>query len=427
MPVISEIGEFASSIGLLGSFYCLAEAFTVHRLMRLKGVRTTALVATASGTRLLTLPARSCTNCKSPAITILKPLHKAEASLRMDLETLFAQDYTGPIQIVFGLHSETDPAKEIVDKFREQHPSADINVVVSSKMHGANAKVANLLNMYPLARHPILVVCDGDIAVPPNFLSTLIGTLDAPRIGLASCLYYGVPERPLFWPVMSAMGMSYSFLPNVVLAAAAGLDVPCLGAAMAIRQSTLTEVGGFERFAEVLADDYELGKAVRAEGYSVALSTSVVRHNAGEKRISDFFTHELRWARTIRMLNPIGYAFSAITYNIGFAALGVLAHPMAFALSILAFSIGARIVLQHVVDRAFGCWSGPAGLLPLRDLVSFLVFILSFTSRKVRWGGRVFYAVQSGLKPNCKPAPGSFRPTTPQDPRPANAGSAPYS
>jgi ceramide glucosyltransferase len=100
---------------------------------------------------------------------------------------------------------------------------------------------------------------------------------------------------------------------------------------------------------------------------------------------------------------------------------------MAFALSILAFSIGARIVLQHVVDRAFGCWSGPAGLLPLRDLVSFLVFILSFTSRKVRWGGRVFYAVQSGLKPNCKPAPGSIRPTTPQDPRPANAGSAPYS
>ncbi|HWY63208.1 MAG TPA: bacteriohopanetetrol glucosamine biosynthesis glycosyltransferase HpnI [Rhizomicrobium sp.] len=427
MSVILEMGEFASFIGLLGSFYCLAEAFTVYRLMRLKGVRTTALVATASGTKLLTMPARSSTNYKSPAITILKPLHKVATELRTDLETLFAQDYTGPIQIVFGLHSESDPAKEIVDQLRGQHPSADINVVVSSKTHGANAKVTNLLNMYPFARNPILVVCDGDIAVPPNWLSTLIRTLDAPGIGLASCLYYGVPERPLFWPIMSAMGMSYSFLPNVVLAAAAGLEMPCLGATMAIRQNTLTEVGGFERFAEVLADDYELGRAVRAEGYSVALSTSVVRHNAGEKQISDFFAHELRWARTIRMINPMGYALSAITYNTGFATLGVLSGPTAFALSILAFAVGARIVLQHVVDRAFGCWSGPAWLLPLRDLVSFLLFTLSFMSRKVRWDRRVFYASPSGPRSNFKPASGSFRPTAPQDPRPAGVASAPYS
>jgi len=144
---------------------------------------------------------------------------------------------------------------------------------------------------------------------------------------MVSCVYSGAPERPLFWPIMSAMGMSYSFLPNAVFAAATGLEAPCLGASMAIRQTTLAEVGGFERIANALADDYELGLAVRAEGYSVALLMSVVRHNAGEKRISDFLTHELRWARTIRMINPIGYALSAITHNVGFRRAGCRCKP----------------------------------------------------------------------------------------------------
>jgi len=94
--------------------------------------------------------------------------------------------------------------------------------------------------------------------------------------------------------------------------------------------------------------------------HSVALLMSVVDHSAGEKQISDFLAHELHWARTIRMINPIGYALSATTYNVGFAVLGVIANPTAVALSVLAFAIGARAVLQHLVDRAFACWSGPA-------------------------------------------------------------------
>jgi ceramide glucosyltransferase len=428
MPVVSEmIGELAAALGALGSLYCLAEAFTVHRLMRLKGVRTAALVATESGTKLLTLPAHSRANNPMPAVTIFKPLHKAGPGLREDLETLFAQDYGGAMQIIFGLHRECDPAAEVIEQLKEQHPSADIAVVASPKTHGANAKVTNLLNMYPHARHPVFVICDGDTAVPPDWLSTLVRTLEAPGIGLVSCLYSGAPERPLFWPIMSAMGMSYSFLPNVVLAAATGLELPCLGATMALRQSTLAAVGGFQRFANVLADDYELGHAVHAAGYGVALSTSLVRHNAGEKRISEFFAHELRWARTIRMINPLGYALSAITYNVGFAILGVLVDPTELGLAALAFAIAARTLLRHVVDRTFACRSGPAWLLPLRDLLSFLVFALSFMSKKVRWGRRVFDTSTSRPAAIFARTAGSFQATAPQNPSPAGASNARYS
>jgi ceramide glucosyltransferase len=421
MPAISQtIAIFTCFIGVLGSLYCLVEAFIVYRLMRFKGGRTASLVATQSGTKVLTTRARA--NGNSPAVSIFKPLGKATPQLRRDLETLFSQDYTGTTEIIFGLHSESDPAREIVDQLKERY--ANVKVVVSSKRHGKNAKVTNLLNMVPYARYPIFVICDGDTAVPPGWLSTLVRTLEAPGVGLVSCLYSGAPEKPLFWPIMSAMGMSYSFLPSVVLAAATGLEVPCLGAAMAIWRNTLAEVGGFERVADVLADDYELGRLVRAEGYSVALLMSAVRHSAGEKHTSDFFAHELRWARTIRMINPIGYVLSAITYNVAFAALGVVANPTAIALFILAFAIGARIVLQQVVDRAFACWSGPAWLLPLRDLLSFLVFVLAFVSRKVRWDGRVFDTSASLPAFRWRPAASSFRTEARQNSCPAGEGSA---
>jgi ceramide glucosyltransferase len=219
------------------------------------------------------------------------------------------------------------------------------------------------------------------------------------------------------------MGMSYSFLPNVVLAAATGLEVPCLGATMAIRQNTLAEVGGFERFANALADDYELGRAVRAEGHPVALLMLTVRHNAGEKRTSEFFAHELRWARTIRMINPTGYALSAVTHNVAFAALGVIANPTAAAVAILALAIGVRIVLQHIIDRAFSSWSGPAWLLPLRDLLGFLVFALAFVSRKVVWDGRVFDTSASAPAFEINPIATPFRSAASRKPWTVGEGS----
>ena len=46
----------------------------------------------------------------SPAVTILKPLHQGEPDLSRNLETFFAQDYDGQVQIVFGVHDESDPA-----------------------------------------------------------------------------------------------------------------------------------------------------------------------------------------------------------------------------------------------------------------------------------------------------------------------------
>ena len=48
-------------------------------------------------------------------ITILKPLHGAEPGLYSHLASFCAQDYPGPVQMLFGVSDPNDPAIPIAD------------------------------------------------------------------------------------------------------------------------------------------------------------------------------------------------------------------------------------------------------------------------------------------------------------------------
>ena len=171
-------------------------------------------------------------------MTIFKPLRGAEFGLRDNLETFFTQDYPAPVQIVFGVRDKGDPAVQVVRELEEKYPHSRTVIVTNPAQHGANAKVSNLINMYRAARHDVLVLSDSDIAVLPNWLQEVMDTLDEPGVGLVTCLYTGQAQSQHWWlwPALSAMGMTYGFLPNVVLATSLGLATPCLGSTLALKR-----------------------------------------------------------------------------------------------------------------------------------------------------------------------------------------------
>ena len=58
------------------------------------------------------------------------------------------------------------------------------------------------------------------------------------------------------------------------------------------------------------------------------------------------------------------------------------------------------MVLLHGVTRGFGLPPQPYGLVPVRDLLSFAVFVASFLGREVNWKGhryRLFPAKIAGV------------------------------
>src|SRR5438874_5565629 len=90
-------------------------------------------------------------------VTVLKPLCGFEARLGSNLATLCEQ--THPCyQLVFGVRDPTDPAIPVVQDLMRRYPALDMQLVVDPRIHGANLKVSNLINMMAGARHPWLVL-----------------------------------------------------------------------------------------------------------------------------------------------------------------------------------------------------------------------------------------------------------------------------
>jgi ceramide glucosyltransferase len=286
-----------------------------------------------------------------------------------------------------------------VRALQDKYPGFDTAIVADTALYGANAKVSNLINMLPAARHDTLVLSDSDIAVGRGWLSQVTAALARPGVGIVTCLYTGEPAEDghKLWSSLAAMSTSYTFLPNAVLGTSLGLASPCFGSTIALKRETLDEVGGFAAFADQLADDYEMGRAVRSKGYTLAIPALGVGHTAVENSAADLLRHELRWSRTIRMVNPVGHLGSFVTHGFAFALMSaILLDFNTVSLGVLALTLATRLFLKARIDGLFGTYAGPYWLLPLRDLLSFGVFVASLYGETVHWRGTHFAVEPSG-------------------------------
>jgi ceramide glucosyltransferase len=332
----------------------------------------------------------------STPVTILKPLNGAEPALLRNLSSFCTQDYPAPIQIVFGVQAANDKAIAVVNRLKADFPSLDIRLVVEPATHGANRKISNLINMMPAAAHGCLVLSDSDIEAPKDYLSRVTAALAEPRVGGVTCLYHGVAVAG-FWSQMSALAIDAHFLPNVLVGLAVGMTAPCFGSTIALRRGDLDAIGGFAAFSDILADDYAIGAALRARNSGIAIPRFLVGHSCAETSLGEVWRHELRWARTIRTIDPSGYAGTLVTHPLAFALLASSIGTPIPGLLLATLAIACRIVLLRVIARSHRLASPPYWLVPIRDLFSFAIFAWSFFGRDLTWRGRRYRVRANGV------------------------------
>jgi ceramide glucosyltransferase len=343
-----------------------------------------------------------------PDVSILKPLFRAEARLSENIETYFHQDYPGKVQFVFGVQDTADSAIPVIKSLIERYPGLDVQLVVNPAAHGANRKVSNLINMGKVARHPLIVISDSDVAVGPDYLRGLAAELAEPGVGAVTCLYRGLPTGGL-WSRLAAMAADDHFLPGTILGLALGLARPCVGATIALTRETLIGIGGFEAIADQLADDYAIGKAVRQAGLRVVLPPMLVAHAFEEKSLSEVVRHELRWARTIFAVDPVGYSGSGFTHALPLALIGAALRGFdALGLAAILTALACRLFLKYRLTREFDLPNPDYALLVPRDILSFIVYFASFWSTRVTWRGQDFAVARDGtLLATAEPRTGS--------------------
>ena len=333
----------------------------------------------------------------APSVTILKPLCGLEPNLYENLETFCQQAYAGPIQIVFGVQNAADPAAAVVHRLQAAYPSLRLDLVIDARQHGSNRKVSNLINMSTRIAHDVVVLADSDMVVKPDYLGRVVAELGRPGVSGVTCLYHGVPANRGIWAHLSALAIDVQFLPNVVMGTSLGLANPCFGSTIAFTATALAEIGGFEAFRNDLADDYAIGEALRAQGGIVAIPNFTIGHTCVDTDLASLWRHELRWNRTIRNVDPGGYAGSFVTHAFPLALIGAMIPGAGTtALAAAAFALTCRIVLCVRLERAFGLAPHPYWLLPIRDILSFMNFTWSFVSGAVTWKGHDYRVVADG-------------------------------
>lgn len=339
-------------------------------------------------------------------VTLLKPLKGEDSKTVECLESWFNQDYPAPVQLLFGVASANDPVCATVGDLIRRHPRVDARLIVCNPLLGANAKVSSLCYLFRAAGHELIVVSDADVKVEKGFLKQLTPAFEAKRTGLVNCFYAlaGARNLPTRW---EALAVNADFWSQVLQ----GLSLKemdfALGAVMATRKSALEKIGGFEALLDYLADDYQLGNRIARAGFKLKLCRTPVECHSDQQSWQEAWNHQLRWARTIRVCQPLPYFFSILSNATVWPVLWLAFAPSPISGGTLMLALVLRWITAATNYSRLYKKEGepnPFWLAPFKDLLQFAIWALSFVGNKITWRGQVFRVSAGGKLTPLTPA-----------------------
>lgn len=331
-----------------------------------------------------------------PAITVLKPLCGHDEGLEDNLRSFFAQDYP-EFEIIFGVHCAEDPAAAVATALIEEYAGrVSAYLVVTGESPIPNAKAYSLNRLVREARHDLLVMSDSDIRCRPDLLRNLASELQDPRVALVTCPYRAVAGTSL-WSRLEAIGMNTELMGGVLVARMIEGMKFALGCTLAVRRNVLDEMGGFAYLQGFLAEDFVIGRRTAELGYRVVLSACVIQHRIGSQGIVPNLGHRLRWARSTRRSRPLGYWGQIFTYPLPIALvlLALWPHAWPLVLFTLALRAGAALATARFALRD-PLFRRQWWLLPLQDVLGFLVWMGGFLGDTIIWRDRKCTVLRDG-------------------------------
>lgn len=348
----------------------------------------------------------------APRVALLKPLHGLDDSLAGNLMSFFEIAYPR-LDYFFAVSSYDDAAAEVPAALRARYQFAHTTLVVGEEPDCANSKIGKVIKMADRAeKADIFVMSDADISVDRDYLKRIVSELESDeKIGVVTCAYRAQPSRSIA-SRLEALFVNTDFAPQVMLSSALEPMRHALGATVAIKRAALESFGGFRAVKDLLADDFYLGRFASEKGWKVRLSDELVTLTFEEKSLSSLWSRQLRWARTVRWVRPlsIGTIFCHATFwslllmaTSGFSLASVLvfAAVIGFRIGTSAAIIGGVLKLPELARDAW--------MVPFKDLMAALIWLVSLTGNEVTWAGQRFTSGRDGIMRAIK-APAASRP-----------------
>jgi len=333
----------------------------------------------------------------TPPISILKPVRGLDREAYENYASFCRQDYP-EYEVLFAVSDADDAAIPVIERVIRDHPERAVRLLVGAPALGANGKVNKLCRLVGEAHYDLLAISDSDVRVEPDYLRQVAAPFCDPQVGAVTALFRGNADAGLL-SQLDGMGAGEDFSGTLIARRFEGMKF-LLGTTMAMTRERLAEAGGFEALADHHADDFELGSRIAARGYRIELLREPVWMVLPKQSLGALLRHELRWMIGLRNIRPMGHLGMLFTHGLPWV---LAAAAVANSWWLAALFLGAYLVLRLAMIWTIGAWGlkDPAvrrtfWLIPLRDALTFLVWLASFASNRIQWRGLEF-TIEKGI------------------------------
>ncbi len=286
--------------------------------------------------------------------------------------------------MIFGFHSEDDPALEIIEKLIKQHQEIKTRIVIDKTEIGLNPKINNLNNVYTFSNGEIIFISDSNTRVEKDFLRKILNHFEDEKIGLVTATIKGKGAKNIF-ALFENLHLN-SFVFGIVQAASSVADVQItIGKAILIRKNILDQMNGFLRFKDVLAEDHLMGLEVKKMGYKVFTSTITIDNINERWSLSKLINRHRRWTLMRLKIDPIFYALEFLTNTTLLAILMLIFYSNFYLITII--SVFLKLLIDYSTSRLI-CSNLKFHhflLVPLKDLIMGLIWFSPFFYNKIVW------------------------------------------
>jgi ceramide glucosyltransferase len=359
-----------------------------------------------------------------PPASILKPVRGLDHEAYENFASFCQLDYP-EYELLFAVSEGDDEVCNVIAKLRTQFPACPIRLITKVPRIGTNDKVNNLCHLARHAKYDFIVMNDSDVRVERDYLKEVMAPFANPEVGAVTAFYKSLSAGNLA-SNLGALGMYMDSAPSALVARKIEGNLRfAFGWTMATTKAHLAEIGGWEKMANYHSDDFELGKRIAQCGHRVELMNKPVTMVFPSETLLEHFRHELRWSIGLRSVRPLGYWGLIFTHGLPWAMLGAAA-ALWIGSTVMAVSyLAAYVVLRIGLTWLTGRWglgdrrlSKILWLVPVRDALSFLIWVAGFFSDKIIWRG-LAYHVKSGQlipipssSPRPAPRPETISPVT---------------
>lgn len=339
----------------------------------------------------------------SPAVSLVVPLARTEEHGIRNMRSYLGQEGLRDYEVIFVAENSDDPSAEMARTARLAHPDMATSIVYSGNPNGRIAKMHNLRTALPLCRHEIVVFADSDVEFTgPGHLLALTRSLVDDRIGL-------VTAAPIYRVPVTLGGFLLATMINADLWGYFGLLYitgnmnVANGALLATRRTVLAEAGDLEDMQHQLLNDSALARKVRAVGGRVALCPLPAVIPTPSLSVPDWWRQIMRWHVGMRSVLP------SLEYMLyGFHRSGVFLGLLCFLL-VGVSPLRPLFLVIPVLTRMLSCsllflfWRRePRALIeiplaPLLDLLSPVIWLLSWVEKTIWWRGRAYRIGKGGI------------------------------